>query len=499
LPGRPPVWFGARSFATTKFFCLDVDSHPCADQILSQEFNVEIMPGDMQTQALAKIRPKLLNDLTKSQFAERCVVVERALRRLGVYAENPRHVLIQASPRGGRHYFVFLDAPYRLDQIYPLLVMAGLRHTKGNVEFFPSTSMGFRLPFGHMPGKEHDLNRWLRFIDDYSHRRIRQFSLKELMDHVDEHRAVQHRRVQAQRSAIAQKQVQPTRPMMGIPRRFQNVPKSTVEAAPSGLTSRYLALVNELGSRAEAEELFALGIRVLGTRTQALKRLAEHLVWFKNLAADQAATLLTEWAMNPRHVSKDIAKDLKTGTKTVELQIGAMCRWCATHKKPRDLFAGPRQFIFSDRELAALSDQLSRSPHANRIMQACFLLHFLRFAKRYGESDFDGQGWRAAVAIRQVIRRWPGCDHMKYKLRISDAILAGSIRVVKDAWHTRNGPGRARTYLIVVPITTTDEWVHTYDAALQRLHIHQLEHASVSIHSHERELAHATHSASTNH
>ena len=65
---------------------------------------------------------------------------------MGINPENPRSVLILRSPSGGRHYYVFLDAPYCLDQIHGLLQCAGLRHVKGRSNSFHPRRMVFVCP-----------------------------------------------------------------------------------------------------------------------------------------------------------------------------------------------------------------------------------------------------------------------------------------------------------------------------------------------------------------
>ena len=128
LPNQQPIWYGARSFETSMFLCVDVDA-------------------DDPT----KLHPE------KDSFTDRCAQVKRAFRRMGVDPDNPRSVLVQATPRRGKHFYLFLDNVYELGQYKLLLNEAGLRHCKGQIEFFPSTSNGFRLPFGYLPGQPHDL------------------------------------------------------------------------------------------------------------------------------------------------------------------------------------------------------------------------------------------------------------------------------------------------------------------------------------------------------
>jgi hypothetical protein len=75
---------------------------------------------------------------------------------MGIDPDNPRSVVNLASPSGGRHIYVFLDNLYGNDQARCLLSEAGLQHVPGEIEFYPSTTHGFRLPFGYLPGQTHD-------------------------------------------------------------------------------------------------------------------------------------------------------------------------------------------------------------------------------------------------------------------------------------------------------------------------------------------------------
>jgi hypothetical protein len=189
IPGRRPIWYGSRSAKTSCYFCLDVDADDTAEKLLAKKYDLDAMPEDMQAAELRKIRATLTLAPNKPSFADRCESVERAFRRMGVNPENPRSVLILQSPSGGRHYYVFLDKLQFLGQIHELLQDAGLRHVKGQIEFFPSTSNGFRLPFGYLPGQPHDPTAWIEFIDDYDNGRIIRHSLAGLRDNLEKHYA----------------------------------------------------------------------------------------------------------------------------------------------------------------------------------------------------------------------------------------------------------------------------------------------------------------------
>jgi hypothetical protein len=228
-------------------------------------------------------------------------------------------------------------------------------------------------------------------------------------------------------------------------------------------------LLKVIHSTAEAEELMSLGILVSGTRTQVLNHLTAHLIWFKQLSAPDAAEFLTQWTMNPRHVSKDIAHDLTHGTSIVRRHIETMCRWYESRKKASNAKESYEETGFATAEIEALRPSLAGLSSEGKTQQAHFLLHFLRFAKRHGVPDKHGNGWDAAPAVRQVIRRWTECHHMKYKSRLTHAISEGIMTNVKGAWHHGKGPGRARTYRLSVPVVPQAQWVLNYEAALDYL------------------------------
>lgn len=149
--------------------------------------------------------------------------------------------------------------------------------------------------------------------------------------------------------------------------------------------------------------------------------------------------------------------------------IRRLCRWYESRKRAPEHARARDANEFSPRELDALRPSLDALTGEERHAQAVFLLHFLRFAKRHGAPADDGTGWEASPAIRQVVRRWPGCHHLNYKSHMAHAISAGGMTVVKGAWHRPNGPGRARTYRLSVPVVSPDDCTLTYDAALDFL------------------------------
>jgi hypothetical protein len=447
-----------------------VDADRTPEQILAKTYpEWERMPEDIYAAELGKIVTQLRRQVARPSFADRCSLVERAFRRIGINPDNPRSILIQRTPSGGRHYYVFFDALYSLDQYHELLHAAGLRHIPGEIEFYPSPSHGLRLPFGYIPGQPHDPHAWIQFIDDYRNGQILRHSLATLTNSLDKHRSTQHRRIESlKQSKLKPPNNSPKPFVMGMPKQARISQKLDVCVDSE---RRFLALLEGIHSSAEAEELMTMGILLPGTRTKVLNHLAAHLVWFKHLPAADAAFVLTEWAMSPRHASKDIANDLAHGTTTVAKHIATMCRWYEANKQtsatiPTD--AG-NDLEFAPQELKSLHSYLADLSPNDRVNQAHYLLHFLRFAKRHGTADSNGTGWLASPAVRQVIRRWPGCHHMNYATRINHAVSGGCMQVVKESCHRPNRPGRARTYRLSVPVVHESEWVMTYEAALKYL------------------------------
>ncbi len=470
LPGRQPVWYGARSFSTSLFLCLDVDTDRSPEPILASTHDIEQLPTDMLILEQHRNETKLTHEPARPSFSRRCSQVERAFRRLGINPENPKSVLIQRTPSGGRHYYFFLDAPYHLDQYHDLLNAAGLSHVSGEIEFFPSTKQALRLPFGLIPNHPHDPSAWIQFIDDYRNHRIIRHSLADLYDNLAKHHASQTRRIESRKkSAKISSPTEPTLFMMGIPKaaRIHPTQLHSLPVAPSN--ARYQELLDGTNTPAEAEELMSMGIRLPSTRTIVLKHLAAHLIWFKHLSSTDATQILNEWALDPRHVSKDILNDLTHCTTAVAQQINYLCQWYEQRKKTLDVQNPGDNPQFSLAELQPLHQSLAGLTQEDRIKQAEFLLHFLRFAKRHGTPTEEGSAWNAAPAVRQVIRKWPHCSHMQYKDRMNQAVSTCIIHEIKGPWHHSNGPGRATTYRISVPVIPKIKWVLSYEAALDYL------------------------------
>ncbi len=513
----PPQWIGARSGGFSRFACIDVDNH-AKNAKTSRTRNGEPFPS----------------------FRQRCRQVEDTLRSLGINPRNPREVLIQATPSGGRHYYVFFNWQYHVDDLAGLWQMAGLEEHNGQIEFYPKVNRALRLPFGHIPGRKHDPAAWIDFVDDYVNGDVWLFHFPQLLQkgldlQIERERQadeVNQRHVRQINQATKAKTVMPVptatrssitvgRPPaattwgMGLPRRFRDtasLSSATTTPVPdtdaTDATKRFLELV-EHGpqSFAEAEELMELGILLPGYRHAVLNYLATHLVLVRGLSADEATEILTTWALDARHQSKDIQADLQHGGAKVAQNIADLCRNYARYREhesvtpaddnteakakaqaqgnkkakakgtannkdnkhnPKSIHAPGRLFAIT--ELDTLRPSLLALPEDEREHQAHFLLSYLAFAKLHGHPAQDNSGWEAAPAVNAVIRRWPGCHHMHYLTRMNAAEKAGLFQMVREKYQAPPGQkGRARTYRLCVPVVARQQWSLKYEDALALL------------------------------
>ncbi len=449
-PALNPQWVAPRSGRTTTFFCIDLDLKEYDDD------------------------PAAVRELKRRNFEHHREYVEDRFRLMGINPRSRRQVLIQNTPSGGLHYYVFLDNAYHVDTVGDALAGAGLHHTPGEIEVYPKQHLCLRLPFGHVPGQRHDPAAWIQFIDDYANGKIRRFSLEELIETHFE-RTAELRRKQQHRTKVAPVPVPTPAPKskpyvasIGLPKRFRS--SAPVPNANPVSDSRFATLMRDgIRSLQDANDLWQLGIREHGTRHWVLKQLAMHLVWFRKRTAAEAATELTDWAMDHRHQSRTIQRDLTTGRDETPRQIRSLCNWCELRDRGT---ASPGQGTvrtYSREELTHLCAVLNSHPGPDRHAQAQFYLRFLWFAKRYGTPAEDRSGWEAAPAVRPIIRSWPGCSHMKYKARLTAAEGAGVFRRVREKKQTPNGTGRARTYRLTVPVSHPDDWTVGEDEALKWL------------------------------
>lgn len=477
ISNRDPIWYGSRGGRLCQYFCLDIDTDRFSHKILVDEnpdwptFSI----GEYQRQ-ISEIGSRFSSNESKLPFHERCKQVHSALRRMGINPLNPRSVLVQQTPGGGLHFYVFLDKLYFQYQVEDLLKDAGLRNVKGSIEIYPSERQGLRLPFGLVPGRQHQPQAWIQFIDDVRNGRIIRHTLQGCYEALARHYRSHTRRISSvknSRPAIDQTSLQePSSDSCGFrPPENQSEKNASLQISNqiSERQIRYQSLLNGIRSKEDSMELLRIGIRIPGTRTAALKKIAEHLIWFRRYSGVDAATLMIKWAMRPGHASVDIESDLKNGTVIVENQIMAMCRWYESHRSPSKSILPNSVEQFSFRELDSLKTSLRKLSESERFNQAIFLVHFLRFAKRYGKRVENGIGWDSSPAIRQVVRRWPGCHHMNYKDRINHAISSGCISIIRESLYRLNGKGRARTYRLFVPVVDLSECELTDNQAVSYL------------------------------
>ncbi len=470
VPSLRPVWVAARSLSTSLFFCLDVDADRKPEQQFEDECGWNILEHEEGAELLEWWRLRRPARPPVPSFQDRCQYVEACLRWLGINPDDPSQVLIETTPRGGRHYYVFFDQPYYLDQYRSLLETIGLEFCDGQVEFFPSTTKALRLPFGHNPQVGTRPHAWLNFVRRWNQGRIKRHSLAALYEAVNE-------RINAERPQPPEVKTfqvadirQPSPIRHGVPRRYQDLTTSTQSTSRD--VPRYLQLVEDgPHSVAVVNELLELGIRVPGTRVAALKVLVAHHIFIRGQSAKEAAKTLTDWALNERHESRDIQRDLATGTTVVAKDIERLCQWYEKQRHPHRLIAGKGVATagFAPAEIRTLYSQIRHLPAEERQLIAQFLLGFLRFAKLHGKAAEDNTGWDAEASVKHVIRNWPGCHHMNYKTRVDAAIELGLLSIIKGAWHNPKGKGRARTYHLAIPVTNKNEWTLSYDDALNQL------------------------------
>lgn len=482
IPTLSPVWAGARSFKTTTWFCIDVDAdreaqlaHEFADAPLDDEEKAAAVQSELAREQFKKRRKP-----PTATFAERCLRVEDFFRAMGVDPHDPRQAMIQPTPSGGRHYYLFINDSRHVVTLKEMAHDFGIRESPGEFEFFPSESRAIRLPFGYIPGQQHDPKAWVRFIDDYHAGRIQQHSMTALYEKL--HETLDERRLPRSSVAISRSESRPaTKAAKAANPSYLGIPKRDRIAANVAVNAiqRFREIVtNEKQTFEDAKELITLGIRLPGHRTETLKILAEHLIWIKHESEQDATDFLTAWANNPVHESKDIKDDLANGTNKVARQIASLCRWYAERKKtkPRNHNRpdGDTRPKFAVAEMLALREHVRSVPEDEQTDQAHFLLSFLAFAKQHGTPNSTQVGWQAAPAIAKIVRRWPGCNHQDYKTRMQRAEEAGLFKMVREKWQNPNGKGRARTYHLAVPVVAPEEWMLDYDAALTMLTDKQL-------------------------
>lgn len=456
IPGLPPKWIGTRSWPTSSYFVIDIDSDRRA---LRDEDDSSSLPC---SEPAASAKPS---------FEERCRSVEQCLLRLGIDAHNPCHTLRQPTPSGGIHLYVFLSNQCSLEELQLLLEDAGVRFQKGHAEFFPSTAFGLRLPFGHLPGKVNDPAAWLRFLEDYRSGAINRFSLQSMRDNLLASGYIRAPAAKPPSRPRTKKRTELTR--LGSAGHHPG----TVEhiSPPVLLNTTTISLPAsrcKVSSVAEIEKIWSEGIVVRGTRNETLKALAAHFIFIKGLSAAEAEQKLVAWAMDPRHKSDDIENALQHGSQVVAKEITRLCAWHEKRRVAGRTTGKPAGTRFYKEELAffALKAAENKVPLEDREPFVTFLLYFLNFAKICGTKSDCGYGWVAAPAVQQVMRKWPGSHHMNYKRWIDIAVSLGILILLQRKWQNPRGKGRAQTFFLWAYMQTpSDQTPMTLDEALARL------------------------------
>lgn len=416
-PGVNPRWVAPRSWEVTRWIGLDVDYR-----------------GDQE------------------DYMQRCAKALEALALLGV----PKSAILESeTPSGGRHYRFFLTGKVLVEDVPKVFAMVGLTEASGQIEIFPRRNKGMRLPFGYLPGRKHHSQKWLRFIRAYRRGKFPKVSWLTCLQkaealfretlHGGAPRAVAPARIAEAAPGPAASPRRSRAPLraLGIPRRLQ----ASGAAVAEGDASRYRELLSRpAADPSEVTELWNLGICLEGTRVEATKRLAWHLVCARGLSVMDATTQLVEWVYGTgRETSKDVRADLRSGKRSVEQETVRIVKWMADkHQMIPPLEQDKNHF--SKAEVDRLRERLGDRIKDPVIVSVA--LNFLRFAKLHGTPTADG--WSVQVAVNGVIRRWPGCRGMNYKPLINALTDCGVVRMTREKRQSANGSGRPRTYLVCV-------------------------------------------------
>jgi hypothetical protein len=275
LPGADIIWVGTRAWEKTKYVTIDVDYR-----------------GDSQS------------------FSQRCEKVERALYTLGI----PRKSwLIQPTPSGGRHYFFFTSRPVLTWEIRLTLELAGLAHSNGQHEVYPDENHGLRLPFGWIPGRVHDPEAWLRFIQAYQADEFPRANWDRCKQRAEQH-------------AERQLELQPTRPSSPAP---MGVPKAERIIVNQGMT----ASAGPATRPKDIDDLWQRGITASGERLDATKKLAWHFIFAQGMSEEEAINKITAWVYRTgQNTSKDVRADLKCDKQKVAEQTRQIVAWFAARR-----------------------------------------------------------------------------------------------------------------------------------------------------------------------
>lgn len=410
-PGMPPRWIAPHSWEATWWVGIDVDCR-----------------GDLV------------------DFQRRCDLVWKALGILGVPTKG---VLVSQTPSGGRHFRFFTNRKVRVSDIPEVIERVGLKESPGQIEIFPKRNKGLRLPFGCIPGQKHDPRAWVTFIRRFKRGKVPKVNWWTCTTRAAEH----HQKVLEAISRGVPTQVAsspataPTDTRMKTSAGLMGGPKAAARGrSPTGDgdTARYLELIGQACSApAAAMELWDLGIRAEGTRIEATKRLAWHLLFVKRLTTEDAAGQLVRWVYETgRTTSVDVGADLSAGTRKVEKETRALIAWMA-EKHVHERTKGVDRSLLGEGEVEAVAKRLKTRPFDALVVSVA--LHFLRYAKLHGVPLADG--WNVQVSVNGVIRKWPGCRGTHSRRVIESLIASGLLRKTKERVRSSNRTGRPRTFL----------------------------------------------------
>lgn len=464
---HPPRWLAARSFKTAWFSCFDLDAIRTPEERLDENYDFSGFAGTPDE--LAQIKADIIRDHPRwsrptPPLESRFHLLNERLRLLGINLDNPRHALILDTPGCGLHVYVFWDKPYGVHQPRLLWESTGLSHVPGHLEFFPSESKALRLPFGHIPGKPDDPDRWQQFVDDYDNGRIRRFNIFECYEELNRHLNQLHALTRSQPKTNL-----PSRPSSTHPLTFNRLGQPLTRSEQSDMDWYEEFLSRPVRSPQEMERLLEVGIILSGTRWEIFKRLAWHFVHTKKLDEEQAMSEICSWLDDARHVSKDIETARSSGNwSQLERDIRSLLKGQLKNRRRNESLADPshdRQPRFAPAELAVIFKSLSVVPESDRSAQAHFFLHALQFAKLHGTPLPDNSGYLLAPAINAVIKKWKHCYKNQYQTRLDYAETSGIWSLAREKWQRPGGGGRARTYRLRIPVLPPQQGSLDYDEA----------------------------------
>lgn len=415
VPGRCPRWVAPRCWETTSWIGLDVDFRS-----------------------------------DREDFRQRCREVQTALKILGIPRKG---TLVSSTPSGGRHYRFFLRRDIRVNDIRMLFSLVGIQHKPGSIELFPSSTQGMRLPFGFLPGRKRSPHRWGRFIRAFQAGEIPRMSWLRIIKRAERYAQTQFDSMVCPASSERSSPTScPILPRLQSPAKPARVRKVCALGVPKSFRedeseySRLMAV--QWASPGDASTLWNLGIQKTGSRIQATKKLAWHLIRVRREPVEQVKSRLVDWVyQGGARSSKDVQNDLRQGTRLVQKQTELIVEWCA--KLPCHTSSDAKVHrCFTEQELRVIHEKLNELPPEIRKDRFEFALRILNFSKTQGQTS--PEGWECPIAARGIFRKWPGCSGMRYKKKRDDLERIGLIEMIREKRQRSDQYGRPRTYRIAV-------------------------------------------------